>query len=111
MKQRKQVKQHSSTRSGAIWSRPWCAWFASSLNRSSRFLILALCPLTLVACSIAPRLPPTAPPVPGILPMPPAPRLLNASDKPTAGDLFRLTIELYEYAGECKRRLDAVTVK
>jgi len=48
--------------------------------------------------------------VPNVLPMPPAPKLEPlAPGKPTAGDLYRLTIDLYAYAGQCVRRIDALT--
>lgn len=76
--------------------------------RSFATLIAATCLLTLAGCSTVPQTLPTRYPL--IAPMPPVPRLLSADPvKPTAGDLFRLTVDLYEYAGECKRRLDAAS--
>lgn len=77
------------------------------MNRSSSIWIAAICLLLLAGCSTVRQTPPMAS---LIAPMGPVPRLLSPEPaKPTAGDLFRLTLDLYEYAGECKRRLDAVT--
>lgn len=30
------------------------------------------------------------------------------SDGPTCGDVYRLNLDLYEYAGDCRSRLNAV---
>lgn len=78
-------------------------------GRSFASLIAALCLLTLAGCSTAPLTQQTAPRAFGVVPMPPVPRL--ATTNPTAGDLFNLTIDLYEYAGECRIRLDSALKK
>lgn len=79
--------------------------FACRLRRSCANLIAALCPLMLAGCFATLPTQPTAARPPGVQPMPPVPRLDSAN--PTAGDLFALTIQLYEDAGECRRRLDS----
>lgn len=79
--------------------------FACRLRRSCANLIAALCPLMLAGCLATLPTQPTATRPPGLVAMPPVPRLTTAN--PTAGDLFALTIQLYEDAGECRRRLDS----
>jgi uncharacterized lipoprotein YmbA len=72
------------------------------------FWIPVLCLPMLAGCST------TQPTLPTVeLPIaqrcPPAPRLTaKANAQPSAGDLYLLTLDLYEWGGDCARRLDAV---
>lgn len=89
---------------GMLYNRRFAS-FAFRANRSSANWLYALCLPMLIGCSVArPTLPMALPQIP---PMPPVPRLvLPPGTGATAGDLFRLTLDLYEDTGECRRRLN-----
>jgi hypothetical protein len=84
------------------------AWCESLALRLCVFWIPVLCLPMLAGCSIAQQPPPTVA-LPIAQPCPNAPRLSSgANAQPSAGDLYLLTLDLYEWGGDCARRLDAV---
>lgn len=105
MRQNARVTQPTNTRGGGMRLNRRSGSFAFRLRRSCASLTAVLCLPMLVGCWATLPTQPTAARPPGVQPMPPVPRLTIAN--PTAGDLFALTIQLYEDAGECRRRLDS----
>jgi len=73
------------------------------------FLALLVVVLIMTGCA-APAAAPQAPlkcPVPVITDMGPVPRV-DTTKPLDAGDVLGLTLDLYAYAGECRRRLHAL---